>query len=491
MLKALVLLYCLPGAVIAATLTNAIQGVGPHGNFKPFICIEKSDLKIAPGQTKNVGQVDYVGASLQFDGCKSSDSYLGWLDLSLAKNNNAITKYIPPKGVHISYSNPSIDSKGTLSGTITYTAISTNETLSKAKPATHWDYAGINLAGLEFGKVIDPTVVPNLSLEDQKSPYSDLKDTQDFIKAGMNTIRIPVSWGFLQLDGAGVGAINKDYYLNYIRPLLQTLTRAKVHTIVDLHTYMRYSKFGEQYSGCIDNAPCPDGTLILDEKAYQSVWGQLANLILEDSSIDKNYILFDLVNEPIRVPGDKVFTIQTALIKMLRAQGFKGKILVEGNDWAGLHSWTTEKWEGSDGKQYTNATLFTRENFAKEGITDLSNIIINVHQYFDSDYSGTHDACLQDLTTRGPDGFNLSAFTDYLKTNELKAIVTEFGAGKSAKSCKKPLKEFMNYMKENSAKGKNYGFVGWTIWSSGHGWGDYNLRVKPKSYHMQVLRDYL
>jgi endoglucanase len=339
--------------------------------------------------------------------------------------------------------------------------------------------------------VIDPTVAPNLSIQDQASPYSDLNDTETFIRSGMNTVRVPVSWGFLQLDGAGKGAINRGYYANYIQPLLQTLTKAKIHTLIDLHAYMRYSKFGEQYSGCLGDAPCPDGTLILDEQAYQSVWGQLMTLIQEDSAIDKDYIVIDLMNEPVAVPNDKVFTIQASLIKMLRAQKFSGPILVEGNNWTGLHSWTTQEWVGTDGKRYTNANLFTREHFAEEGITDLSKIIINVHQYLDSDYSGTHDTCLQDVTTTGQDGFNLDAFTEYLEKNQFKAIVTEFGTGTNATSCSAPLNDFMNYMKEHSANGKNYGFAGWTIWSSGHGWGGYNLRVKPNSYHMHVLHPYL
>ena len=491
MLKAIPFFFLLPWFALASSLTNNIQGVGPNGSIKPYICIQKNHLKIDPGMSVDVGVVNSVGAALRFNGCDESDSYLGWMELSLNNNENVITKYIPPEGVHISYINSAIDKKGQLSGSIAYTPIANNEDLTKAQPPTHWEFAGINLSGLEFGKVIDPAVTPNLSIQDQNSAYSDLKDTQSFIQAGMNTIRVPVSWGYLQLDGAGKGAINIDYYSNYIRPLLQTLTKAKVHTLVDLHAYMRYSKFGEQYSGCFGSAPCPDGTLILDEHAYQSVWGQLVKLIQEDQAIDKDYIVIDLMNEPVGVPDDKVFTIQASLIKMLRAQQFNGTILVEGNNWTGLHSWTTQEWIGSDGKHYTNANLFTRENFAKAGITDLSKIMINVHQYLDSDYSGTHDTCLQDLKTIGPDGFNLDAFTDYLKKNQLKAIVSEFGTGANAASCSPALNDFMNYMKENSANGKNYGFSGWTIWSTGHGWGGYNLRVKPDSYHMQVLQNYL
>ena len=53
------------------------------------------------------------------------------------------------------------------------------------------------------------------------------------------------------------------------------------------------------------------------------------------------------------------------------------------------------------------------------------------------------------------------------------------------------LNGFLNYLKDNAAKNKDYGFIGWTIWSSGHGWGDYNLRVTPTSYQMKTMQNYL
>ena len=492
------IILLIPGLCSAASITNAIGGVGPQGNVKPYICIQDQNgavtLALGGNQSgdanKASGNAYYAGATLRFGGCTPANTYLGYVGFSInASGNNAVSSYTPPEGIHIAYTNPGINSSGVVTGTINYTPIETNLELPQAKENNTWEFAGINLSGLEFGTVIDPVVVPNLSIQDSSGTFSDLQEMQSFINAGMNTARIPVSWGYLQLDGAGKGTINLAYYTNYIRPLLQTLTHAKVHTIVDLHAYMRFSKFGEEYSGCSGSGPCPDGTLILDEKAYQSVWSQLAELMQQDPLIDKDYLLIDLVNEPVAVPDDKVFTIQASLINMLRNQNFTGYIMVEGNSWSGLHSWSSYQWKGSDNQMYSNATLFTREHFAKAGITDLSKILINVHQYLDSDYSGTHDDCLQDLTTTGDNGFNLNEFVDYLNQNQLKAIVTELGTGRNAASCKAPLNEFMTYLKDNSAKNKDYGFVGWTLWSAGHGWGNYNLRVKPDSYQMDVVKE--
>lgn len=482
----------------AAMLTNNIVGVGPSSSpINPYVCIQNGSgavqYALAPGQSvdanKMSGNLYYVGATLRFGGCSPSDSYLGYLGISLNdQHNNKISTYTPPDGVHIAYTNQSIDSDGKLTGNIQYTPIQPNFNMTKpaAQNAT-WDFVGANLSGLEFGKVIDPFVIPNLSVEDASSSNSDLSDTTTFIQSGMNTIRVPLSWGYLQLDGPGKGDINADYYNSYVKPLLETLTSAHVNAIVDLHAYMRYSQFGKEYSGCGADGACPDGTLITDPAAYQDVWSKLYQLMKNDNKIDMNYIMMDLVNEPVGAPDDSVFTIQAQVIKSLRQQGFQGYILVEGNSWTGMHSWNSASWTSSDGKTtYTNATLFTRDHFAQAGITDLSKIVINVHQYLDSDFSGTHDQCISDLSSMNGD-----AFVQYLQQNKMQAMVTEFGAGTDSSSCANTMNLFMQFLKANSSKGKDYGFLGWTIWSTGHGWGGYNLRVTPASYQMGVLKSYL
>lgn len=479
----------------AATLTkitNNIIGVGPKNNLvNPYLCIQDESgqviHKVAPGEAVNYrGASSYMGAVLRFGGCGWGDSYLGYVGFDIKAHK--FLQYSPHEGVHVTYLNPAIDAKGHVSGNIVYTPIISHANLLSTPPKVnaYWDFVGINLSGLEFSKMIDPVVIPNLSAEDAQGKYSDLAETRGFLAAGMNTVRVPVRWGYLQLEGPGRGEINLDYYNSYVKPLLETLTAARVYTIVDLHSYMRYSVFGKEYAGCGSGSACPDGTLIKDSKAYQDLWGKLYTLIKNNPKINMDFILLDLVNEPVNVPNDLVFTIQANVIKYLRQQGYQGYILVEGNAWSGLHSWSSATWRSEDGKtQYSNEILFSRENFAKAGIMDLNKILINVHQYLDFDYSGTHDQCQAELPA------SKDTFVRYLATNKLKAIVTEFGSGRDSASCRLSLEKFLEYLKNNSAKNKEYGFVGWTIWSTGHGWGDYNLRVKLDSYHMQVLKKFL
>lgn len=502
MLALAALISIIPNYTMTATsMTNDISGVGPGSEIKPFICIQNRlgelGLILAPGQKGDANLAAenpyYASASLHFDGCYPGNTYLGFINFKISsKGDNAVISYKPPQGVPIRLTNPQIDNKGHVTGSIEYTPIEFNPNFTKAKAVKHWQFVGINLSGLEFGKIINPTMLPNLSAKDRNTIYSDLKDTEAFIKAGMNTVRLPISWGYLQLEGPGQGDINPAYYDNYVRPLLQTLTHAKIYTIIDLHSYMRFPKFGKQYSGCgPEGGPCPDGSLVFEADPHVAVWKKLVQLIQNDKYIDSNYLMLDLANEPVGVPDDKVFTIQVAVIKALREQNFNGYLLVEGNNWSGLHTWTSYQWVGSNGQTYSNATLFTRENFTKAGITDLSKILINVHQYLDFDYSGTHDSCAKNITSLGQNGFNLQPFVDYLAANKLKAIVSEVGAGRDAKTCAPILQKFLQFLKANSANKKDYGFTGWVIWSTGHSWHNYILRVKPDSYQMKVIKKFL
>lgn len=494
----------LTSSVWAANITNNINmsltGIVPKNAGKPYFCISNDAGQItpvAPGQTVDGNKASknayYVGGTLRLGGCEEANTYLGYAGFSInEQHNHKFSSYGGPAG--ITYANPAVDVNGNISGKIQYGAINPNfEFLTSApKQNNHWQFVGVNLAGFEFGKLASAYAAPNLSKEGADN--GDLDEMRSLIQAGMNTVRVPVSWGYLQVDGPGKGDLNVEYFNAYIKPLLETLTSAQVHTIVDLHAYMRYSELGKEYSGCGEDGKCPDGTLITDAKAYQDVWTKLYALIKNDPKINMNYILLDLMNEPVEVPDNFVFTIQAEVIKSLRAQGFQGYILVEGNSWSGLHSWTTDEWTSRDGKtKYTNATLFSRENFVKAGISDLNKIIINAHQYLDDNYSGTKNTCVTDLNTTGVKGFNLDAFVDYLKQNHLKAIVTEFGGtNKDTVNCTAAMKSFLNYLQDNAAKDKDYGFIGWTLWSAGHGWGTaYPLRVTPTSFHMTVLKNYL
>jgi endoglucanase len=267
----------------AAKITNDIRGVGPKsGLVNPYFCIQNAKgefTPVAPGQTVDgnaaSGNKTFVGGALRFGGCDPDNNpYLGYISLSVNDEHyNKFDTYSAPSGIHVTLTSPDIDAAGIITGQISYTPIDANFNLLSSEPSKNndWDFVGVNLSGLEFGKMPDPVVVPNLSAADALGTRSDLADTQAFLKAGMNTVRVQLHWGYLQPDGAGIGDLNQDYFNSYVKPLLESLTAAHVFAIVDLHAYMRYSTFGKQYAGCGADGACPDGTLITDAKAYQDV----------------------------------------------------------------------------------------------------------------------------------------------------------------------------------------------------------------------------
>ena len=244
----------------ASNLTNAIEGVGPNGLTRPYLCVVdakgKVSLALAPDQSSEVNHASESSNSaqlqLKFGGCEPKNENLGtvWLSIGNHIRLPTITNYQAPYGSHVSYINREINVQGKLTGNIIYRPIQANFNLSAAQSSQNFKFVGINLSGLEFGQIILPSKLPNLSQEDADTVYSDLADTEAFIQAGMNTIRIPINWTYLQWNGPGRMILNQEYYANYIKPMLQTLTSAKVHTILDLHSNMHYAVYGQHELNC-------------------------------------------------------------------------------------------------------------------------------------------------------------------------------------------------------------------------------------------------
>jgi endoglucanase len=116
-------------------------------------------------------------------------------------------------------------------------------------------------------------------------------------------------------------------------------------------------------------------------------------------------------------------------------------------------------------------------------------VIINVHQYFDSNFSGNHDTCVSS-------GFNLQSFSDWLKAEGLKAMVTEFNTPyDNPASCQTVLSSFVQYLTDNKASAGTGGFIGATLWGAGRGWNTgasdpadrYILLVTPDSYQYNTF----
>ena len=95
--------------------------------------------------------------------------------------------------------------------------------------------------------------------------------------------------------------------------------------------------------------------------------------------------------------------------------------------------------------------------------------VFDVHQYLDSDYSGTHAECVINGIT--------AAFTpllNYLKDSNRQALLSETGGGSDTASCLTNVCEALDFLNENSDS-----FVGWVGWAAGSFATTYVLSLTP------------
>ena len=98
----LLIIWVLATTSHAAMITNAIQGVGPNGSIRPYLCLQNADgavtLALAPDQSGDAnlasGQPDRARAHLRFAGCDTKHEDLGAVEL-------AIGQQIPTPSVQI------------------------------------------------------------------------------------------------------------------------------------------------------------------------------------------------------------------------------------------------------------------------------------------------------------------------------------------------------------------------------------------------------
>src|SRR5205085_8856643 len=99
----------------------------------------------------------------------------------------------------------------------------------------------------------------------------------------------------------------------------------------------------------------------------------------------------------------------------------------------------------------------------------LNNYAFEVHQYLDSDSSGTHAAVVsQDVGVQ-----RLTGITDWARTNHKELFLGEFGVAQDATSLT-ALDKMVKYMDDNADV-----WSGATYWAGGPWWGSYMYSIEP------------
>lgn len=301
---------------------------------------------------------------------------------------------------------------------------------SSSTPIIGLAFRGVSLAGAEFG-----TAYPGIYEKDYIYPTQ--AEVDYFKGKSMNTVRMPFSWERLQPTlGAAFDAIE----LGRFDAFVTGATAKGVNVVIDPHNYARWN--GSVIGSGVSNAQFAD------------LWSRLATRYKSNSKV-----IFAIMNEPNTMPTEQWLSAANAAIAAIRAAGATNLVLVPGNAWTGASTWSAN-WYGTP-----NATVML-------GVVDSgNNYAYEVHQYLDSDSSGTSPTCVS--TSIGIE--RLTEFTAWLNTHGKRGFLGEF-AGADNATCKAAVTNMLQYMQSN-----NNVWIGFTWWAAGPWWEDYMYTIEPKA----------
>lgn len=334
-----------------------------------------------------------------------------------------------------------------------------------SKRAGSFQWFGSNESGAEFGS----GDIPGVYGTDYTFPNTTA--IQILIDAGMNIFRVPFLMERM-IPNEMTGSLDADYFDGYSE-VIDYITSNGAYAVIDPHNFGRYY-----------------GDMITSTSDFEVFWETLAS---QFTSNDK--VIFDTNNEYYGFEEADVVALNQAAINGIRGVGATTQyIFAEGNDYTGAWTWTE----------------FNTEMI---NLTDPSNLLIyEMHQYLDSDGSGTSDVCVN--STIGQD--RVESATAWLIENDVKAILGEYAGGANS-VCEEAVTGMLDYLAENSDV-----WLGamWCVspplftfahvpglsslltlmsrhrWSAGPWWGDYIFSMEPPDgtgyeAYLSILKEFM
>jgi endoglucanase len=259
------------------------------------------------------------------------------------------------------------------------------------------------------------------------------------VSKGFNCIRLPFLFERIARDE------DRDILLG----LVDYIAGKGGRCILDPHHYAQVVLDGEH-------------VVVSDSTAralFVSYWSQLA-----DDIKDKDNVVLGICNEPMAptvtngISSANWLIANNQALAAIRAQGAKQLCLVPGSYWSGAHSWV------SSGNAATMLGVVDPEN----------NYAYELHQYLDSDYSGTSPTVVT-----GAGSTVLGAATSWARSNNKKLFLGETGVGTSSAALAE-LEAELEFMDANRDV-----WIGFTGWAGGPWWynastgEDYFLNLDP------------
>ena len=221
-----------------------------------------------------------------------------------------------------------------------------------------------------------------------------------------------------------------------------------MRVILDPHNY------GDVYNGWLTSPYILIGVAHNSTELFADFWQRMATIFV-------NYpnVIFGLMNEPNQQTAQQWHDAAAVTVAAIRASGAKQLILVPGSYW-------------------TSATSFgagTANSAVWVGFKD-PNFAFEMHEYLDSDSSGTHALCAV-----GVGASRLVAATAWLQANNFHGFLGEFGWSQDP-TCPPEAQAFMNFLSANPKV-----WIGWTYWAGGPWLGNYIYSVEPASFAAPVI----
>ncbi|KAK4171815.1 glycoside hydrolase superfamily [Triangularia setosa] len=317
----------------------------------------------------------------------------------------------------------------------TTTSAAATPTLAPGK----FKWFGSNQAGGEFGEKTYPGVWGTHFI------FPDNNAIRTLITQGYNTFRVGFAMERLAQNGL-TNSFDAGYLRNFTESI-NSITNAGAWAVLDPHNYGRYF-----------------GNIITSTADFQTFWRNLAAQFASNPRV-----IFDTNNEYHTMPQDLVLQLNQAAINGIRAAGAREQyIWVEGNSWSGAWTWNV-----------TNTNL--------AALTDPENrIVYQMHQYLDSDGSGTAPACVNAQIGAQ----RVVGATAWLRANNKKGILGEFAGGPND-VCKQAVRGLLDHLKANSDV-----WQGALWWAGGPWWGDYMFSFEPPSgtgyvNYNSILKEYI
>jgi endoglucanase len=293
-------------------------------------------------------------------------------------------------------------------------------------------FAGVNLAGGEFGKL------PGAQGTDYRYPAPT--DIDYYAELGFNLIRVPFRWERLQ-PTLGAPFVSADE--ERLTEVVEYATGKGLHVVLDTHNYARRRLADDGWTE--DHLI---GSKLVPIAAFTDYCGRLAGIFKGVRSV-----IFGLMNEPWGVEPENWLLIANEAIAALRREGAHQLVLVPGVAYSGAHSWVSAR------------------NTVMGNIVDPANkFAFEVHQYFDADSSGTSPTAVG--ASVGSE--RIEVFQRWCRHNGFSAFLGEFAAGADATSLA-ALDDICRTLEANADV-----WLGWAAWAGGSWWpDDYIFTLDP------------